>query len=395
MFASASFRFLLCGALLGGAATSDVQASTPIQGEAVRIRQIRIQPSQWENRIIVLEGMVERLTTGSNGASRDAATFFHLRDAYGDIVRVRTTAGVPDQRVLYRLRGTVSIDIRGIIYVTEEARSAVPLSTVQGFQPNSYQERVVEGLTVTGIDLPAAGEDKSATTTVDSAKVAVLQTDVMSAKPSAAGTGLALWLLAGLAIGAVVTMVGQRVGRGSVGPLPKAQHNSPSLAAPDAYPQGAGHAASRQPAGATTPEYFDPFVQAPQASSPVHSGAAQHPHSATVRVLPGWMELDGPTPRPIRFFATANGAHRSEITFGRDPGDPYAHVQLREQTVSRSQAKLTIIDGQYALENLSATNPTVINNEPLITGRKPLRDGDLIQMGEVVLRFRNRNAVSC
>ena len=44
------------------------------------------------------------------------------------------------------------------------------------------------------------------------------------------------------------------------------------------------------------------------------------------------------------------------------------------------------------VENLSKTNPVVVNDDELsdIDGERPLVDGDRLELGEIVLRFRAR-----
>ncbi len=83
------------------------------------------------------------------------------------------------------------------------------------------------------------------------------------------------------------------------------------------------------------------------------------------------------------------GPDSETITFGRLEGPPYRHVQLREPTVSRQHAKLTLRDGTWFLENLSGTNPVVVNGDALAGPGTtvPLSDGDRVEMGEVTFRF--------
>jgi pSer/pThr/pTyr-binding forkhead associated (FHA) protein len=69
----------------------------------------------------------------------------------------------------------------------------------------------------------------------------------------------------------------------------------------------------------------------------------------------------------------------------------YRHIQLHEPTVSRLHAKMTLEGRQWRITNLSATNPVVVNATPL-SGEGTsvlLADGDRIELGEVVLRFRS------
>jgi hypothetical protein len=116
------------------------------------------------------------------------------------------------------------------------------------------------------------------------------------------------------------------------------------------------------------------------------------PMDGTLQFLPGRLEvIDGDTPgRDVRFVRTWGEV--PEITFGRVTGPPYRHVQLRSQTVSRQHARMQYVDGRWKMTNLSQTNPVIINGEALETahGTRVLRDGDQIEMGEVVFRFRER-----
>jgi hypothetical protein len=116
------------------------------------------------------------------------------------------------------------------------------------------------------------------------------------------------------------------------------------------------------------------------------------PMDGTLQFLPGRLEVvDGESPgRDIRFVRT--WGEIPEITFGRITGPPYRHVQLRSQTVSRQHARMQYVDGRWKLTNLSQTNPVLINGQALDSahGHRVLRDGDQIEMGEVVFRYRER-----
>lgn len=116
------------------------------------------------------------------------------------------------------------------------------------------------------------------------------------------------------------------------------------------------------------------------------------PTDGTLQFLPGRLEvLDGEASRhEIRFVKTPGDA--PEVTFGRSEGAPYRHVQLRSPTVSRMHARLRFGEGRWRIENLSRTNPVVVNGELLEpdTPARALEDGDRIEMGEAIFRFRVR-----
>ena len=132
------------------------------------------------------------------------------------------------------------------------------------------------------------------------------------------------------------------------------------------------------------------------------------PADGTLQFLPGRLEVIAgrDAGQEIRFVRTP-GPDGTRVTFGRAEGAPYRHVQLREPTVSRTHARMTLETSpgnsnraapeaaRWRLENLSATNPVVVNGRALAAdgsaaGSVPLGEGDRIEMGEVVFRFHER-----
>jgi len=137
------------------------------------------------------------------------------------------------------------------------------------------------------------------------------------------------------------------------------------------------------------------------------------PADGTLQFLPGRLEVAAgrDAGQEIRFVRTG-GPDGTVITFGRAEGPPYRHVQLREPTVSRSHARMALEQttmpsnanargtnassaARWRLENLSTTNPVVVNGRALDAKGSPLSsvilsDGDRIEMGEVAFVFRER-----
>lgn len=116
------------------------------------------------------------------------------------------------------------------------------------------------------------------------------------------------------------------------------------------------------------------------------------PAEGTLQFLPGRLEIAAglDAGREIR-FVNVPGPQGTEVTFGRSDGELYRHIQLRDQTVSRSHARMRLVDGRWFLLNLSQTNPVVQNGLSLATGEeRPVEDGDRIEMGEVLFTFRSR-----
>ena len=116
------------------------------------------------------------------------------------------------------------------------------------------------------------------------------------------------------------------------------------------------------------------------------------PVEGTLQFLPGRLEISSglDTGREIRFVRVP-GPNGTEVTFGRNVGPLYRHIQLRDQTVSREHARLVFADGNWTLTNLSTTNPVAHNGRILrLAEEQPLGDGDRLEMGEVVFNFRSR-----
>ncbi len=117
----------------------------------------------------------------------------------------------------------------------------------------------------------------------------------------------------------------------------------------------------------------------------------ERPQDGTLQFLPGRLEVveGGEDGQEIKFVRTP-GPDGTTITFGRAEGAQYRHVQLHVPTVSRMHAKLFLDGKSWSMVNLSATNPVVVNGLPLAGEGSSvvLREGDRIEMGEVVFRFR-------
>lgn len=169
-------------------------------------------------------------------------------------------------------------------------------------------------------------------------------------------------------------------------PLPAAAPPRPVTApAPPAAPPSSAPAPGR--------------IQVPH-FAPAPASAAELEDELTVRLevpgdgrlqfLPGALEVVDGTDRQreIRFLRAAGAV--TEYTIGRAGGPPTSHVQLPVPTVSRQHARMRFAEGAWTIRNLSSTNPLRVNGRELdVAEESPaLADGDRIQVGEVVLRFR-------
>jgi uncharacterized protein (TIGR03382 family) len=180
---------------------------------------------------------------------------------------------------------------------------------------------------------------------------------------------------------------------------------------------------TRSPANPSVPDFSrNPLSETARPTdlvdgAPVDGASVRYwrPADGTLQFLPGRLEVIAgrDAGQEIRFVRTP-GPDGTLVTFGRAEGAPYRHVQLREPTVSRTHARMTL-DGRighssaegragsngggasarWRLENLSATNPVVVNGRPLaadesVSASVVLGEGDRIEMGEVVFRFHEK-----
>ena len=74
---------------------------------------------------------------------------------------------------------------------------------------------------------------------------------------------------------------------------------------------------------------------------------------------------------------------QKEITIGRRSGNTFV---LDDPYVSSHHARIFAKNNEYILEDLESTNGTLVN-EVKISGRKYLRSGDIIKIGNTVLKF--------
>jgi hypothetical protein len=117
------------------------------------------------------------------------------------------------------------------------------------------------------------------------------------------------------------------------------------------------------------------------------------PPEGTLQLLPGRLEIVGGTDRAdeIRFVRVPG--REPVVTFGRSDGEPHTHVRLNALTVSRVHAAMRFQGGTWYVENRSTTNPVMVNGAPLpLAGGPPVKlaDGDTMELGEVIFRFRLR-----
>lgn len=141
------------------------------------------------------------------------------------------------------------------------------------------------------------------------------------------------------------------------------------------------------------------LATSPLLSPPVQSNRSVQPELVnvprpaedTLQLLPGRLEIASGNDRmkEIRFVKVPGPA---VMTFGRYAGATHTHVQVESPTVSRLHASMRFAAGRWHIKNLSATNPVVVDGQQLPANgdEQVLNDGDQVEMGEVIFRFRSR-----
>lgn len=176
-------------------------------------------------------------------------------------------------------------------------------------------------------------------------------------------------------------------------------------APPSAPPSAPRPSARPSPATGGRPPIVSPAAPAPSLAADAPAAeelkwappTRSAPTNGTVEFLPGRLDVAqgrGVAGQEVRFVRPSRPGERAVVTFGRGEGPLYRHVQLNVPTVSRLHARLSLYadTGGWAVENLSSTNPTVLNGEELVVGAppRPLREGDRLEMGEVVFTYHAR-----
>lgn len=108
-------------------------------------------------------------------------------------------------------------------------------------------------------------------------------------------------------------------------------------------------------------------------------GAPKRDDRAAARPRGAALELLGPDDEVVRAFPLGEAS----ATIGRRSG---CEIPLFDTKVSREHARIEPVRGGYAVVDLGSLNGTFVNGQQL-NGSRPLRDGDLLEVGRHRLRF--------
>jgi hypothetical protein len=303
--------------------------------EVQRASELRSRPGPYMRSVVAVEGFVTQYVD-AGGAQ---AAFFYVKDDWGGLIRVQTKELPPGIGRRYRVRGRLTLDTElQDPYLVEEGRTEIVPEAAVPNNGASAEEATRAGSTAPVARLPGV-------------------------------VGPQFWWV-GLGL---VTFVGGALmlSRRSRVRSPASREATPTNAARPLPP--AGTEEGRVVEGKTIRLHLPP--------------------PSTVKILPGWLEvLSEESVRQVMFYRTKSQTTPT-ITFGRAPGEPYSHIQLKPMTVSARQAQVSFGADGVMLTNLatSESNPTKINDREMGPGEtQGLQDNDTIAMGEVLFRFRAR-----
>jgi hypothetical protein len=311
-------------------------AGVDAQTTLTPVEQIRADPQASANEIVTVRGVVDRLVN-REGASEPS---FYLEDDYGHQILVVPLDTPPSRGDRVTVTGVITLDPAGDPILTMLDAAAAPDSTPGGLP---------------AVGPPVAGGGGQASAPVGSPPNTIFRSLLI-----AAAIILALAVLSGFVLA--------RARRASSTPAPLITgsltgHKDVDFATSALWP------ASDQSFEGRTMTFARP--------------------DPTARLLPARLDVigGGDAGEEIRFVGIEGDT--MAMMFGRSKGEGPSHVQLKQKTVSRTHAIIRHRHGEWLIENLSTTNPTVLNDEILGVKERLLTDGDRIEMGEVTFRFRS------
>lgn len=179
----------------------------------------------------------------------------------------------------------------------------------------------------------------------------------------------------------------------------------PAPAALEPSLEPAGRATQHDPLARATRDLPPPTLYASALDNLAHPGAAVEYRAspsqaapppptadeATVQLLPGRLKILSGYDQKREFRFIRSQGRETEVTIGRNNDQGAHHVQLAAPTVSRLHARMRFAGGGWTIENLSQTNPLVINGQILAEGlpARLLQDEDRLEIGEFVLLYHD------
>lgn len=335
-------------------------AQTAAQEVSIRVLRQNFT-AKYRNEAVLVKGWVasERRVTSRSYRG------FYLKDRFGDFLLVRTTEPLPGINEELEVVGVALRDAdTGDIFLTETSRKVIPTGAEVALEAERQQREQERK------DL----ERKIAEQEVQ--QQAEQQRMAEEARREADANRQRTYLITGIAIAAVVLV--------AVALL--LMRRRPELVVE--------HAPTWEP---PSPPVGGDTLQEPL-SAPMGGGIDDYKTVKvykTTKVLPGRLVvMENRKESDIIHLTDQSG--RGEIEIGRDSPDVTSGIRIKDRsnTLSRRQARLVYSapSREFKLVNLAGdhSNPTVVNGRQMEDQESVvLKDGDLLTMGSVEMKFRS------
>jgi len=332
--------------------------SIPAQAqEQATIKQIVENPGKYSDQSVSVSGVVDEHVESSGG--NNATMNYILRGDTGETLRVRTTDSPPPVTSQVEVEGVVSISpFNQSAFIDEDAREVVSGTSTPTTQGGSVSERLqpglgfwpIFGLTLLGFVVIAAVGYSIYSSSEEKAKKAADEARKRQEEElKKAASGLNSTDFTTTEMGGDGDEAEQRI---------KSSSSSSG--------SGSGGPATLK------------FKAPPK----------------TMKFIPGKLVVAAGPDQGKEFRIAGHPTPEGNVvTMGRAEVEgerAFAHIQLGDtyRTVSRMQAEIVQKDQDIYLKNKSTTNPTMVNGDPVeAEAMVELDDGDMIRMGEMMLRY--------
>lgn len=345
-----------CLLLITGVFTAQAQTA---------ISDIVGNPGRYNDEVVAIEGTVSRhVDTGNSNDATSSTKNYILEDDTGTEIRAKTTSEPPETGTRYQVEGLISISpFNRQPVLVEQSRTEISGQEQQGSSSDQLRQGfstitvyLIFGLGILVIVVLAyfayasrKEEEWSPTTgrtTTDESKEAASVDADSPFSPSSETIG----------------------GNGEEAEVPEPAHQQIKSESSSSFQP------EEKSGGPETLKFKAP--------------------PKTMKFVPGRLVIAAGPDQGKEFRIAGHPTPEGNIvTIGRAKVEgerAFAHIQLGDtyRTVSRMQAEIIQQDQTILLKNKSETNPTMVNGDQVPMDKTvELTDGDMIRMGELMLRY--------
>ncbi len=344
-----------CLLLITGVFTAQAQTT---------ISDIVGNPGRYNDEVVSIEGTVSRhVDTGDSDDATSSTKNYILEDNNGAEIRAKTTSEPPETGTRYQVEGLISISpFNRQPVLVEQSRSEI-----SDQQQATSSDQLRQGFSTITVYL------------IFGLGILVIVVLAYFAYASRQGEG---WSPTGS------TATEEPEGAGAVDRDSSFSPSSQTIG-------GDGEEAEAEvpePAQQIKSESSSSFKPEAQSGGPETLKFKAPPK--TMKFVPGRLVVAAGPDQGKEFRIAGHPTPEGNVvTIGRAKVEgerAFAHIQLGDtyRTVSRMQAEIIQQDQTILLKNKSETNPTMVNGDQLPTEETmELTDGDMIRMGELMLRY--------